>query len=795
TAGQKRKRPSPSGPKHPSPSRPKHPYLAGNFAPIRQTLPLTPCTYTGAIPPELACGEYVRNGSNPVSDNELGRDAHWFDGDGMLAGVSFAASSTTRPDGTTATEIVPEFVNQYVLTDIYLSTISSRRLKRPILPSIATLVNPLSSLLTVCLLVFRTIFLVLLSHLPGSRQKIKKISVANTSLLYHDGRALATCESGPPMRIQLPGLETVGWYDGVGAEGEPEGSGEHALSEKGDAEQKLGGPGLLGWIRQWTTAHPKVDPITKEMMLFHSSFAPPYVQYSVISASKTPSSATTPTSAASTKLPNIINKSVPGVTSAKMMHDFGVSGQHTVIMDLPLSLDPINLVKNKPVVAYDGDGRSHFGVFPRRDPQAVRWFETSACCIFHTANTWDEYGAAGNVTAVNMLACRLTSASIVFAAGNIAAPQPTKKTVRWVQRSSVNGQRNGHMSFFKRYDMDVDASVGGTDRAANKATRRHGDADAWEKLPELESPSLETEPLLLHCSPSSSSNASASSQRGNAASQHVGDDADAVKDDADAEEDQCRLYYYRFDLSSPPSENSITAQWALTAIPFEFPSVRPDVEMQAARYVYGCTMTGSNFGAALGRATKIDALAKIDVKALIEKGRAKPPRGVTGVVDGRTVQQIVRDNSTAEHDDAISIFTAPSGWYLQEPRFVPRRPPPVHARHRHQQDQDGEEEEDAGYLLSYAFDESQLLPSGEVAAGAVSELWIIDARSMRHVLCRIALPQRVPYGLHGTWFSSEEVAGQRGVRGFRRVGDRRDDGVEGRGVWAGIRRGLEGWVG
>ncbi|KAK4985937.1 hypothetical protein LTR50_005600 [Elasticomyces elasticus] len=787
TAGQKRKRPSPS--------RPKHPYLAGNFAPIRQTLPLTPCTYTGAIPPELAGGEYVRNGSNPVSDNELGRDAHWFDGDGMLAGVSFTASSTMRADGTTASEIVPEFVNQYVLTDIYLSTISSRRLRRPILPSIATLVNPLSSLLTVCLLVFRTIFLVLLSHLPGSRQKIKKISVANTSLLYHDGRALATCESGPPMRIQLPGLETVGWYDGVSAEGESEGPGKDASSQKVDAEEKLGGPGLLGWIREWTTAHPKVDPTTKEMMLFHSSFAPPYVQYSVVSASKTPSCATTSASAA---LPNIINKSVPGVTSAKMMHDFGVSGQHTVIMDLPLSLDPLNLVKNKPVVAYDGEGRSRFGVFPRRDPQAVRWFETSACCIFHTANTWDEYGAAGKVTAVNMLACRLTSASIVFAAGNIAAPAPTKKTVRRVQRSSVSGQRNRRMSFFKRYDMNVDASVGGTDRAANEGTRRRGDADAWEKLPELESPSLETEPLLLHCSPSSGSDASASTQRGNAASQHVDDDADAVEDDADAEEDQCRLYYYRFDLSSPPSENSITAQWALTAIPFEFPSVRPDVEMQAARYIYGCTMTGSNFGAALGRATKIDALAKIDVKALIERGRAKPPRGVTGVVDDRTVQQIVRDNATAEHDDAIKIFTAPSGWYLQEPRFVPRRPPPVqpHPHHQHADAREEDvEDEDAGYLLSYAFDESQLLPSGEVAAGAVSELWIIDARSMRHVLCRIALPQRVPYGLHGTWFSSEEVAGQRGVRGFRRVGDRREDRVEGRGVWAGIRRRVEGWVG
>ena len=108
-AGQKRKRsfrenvlPTPQA---------KHPYLSGNFAPIQQTLPLTPCAYVGSIPDELADGEYVRNGSNPVSNEDLGRAAHWFDGDGMLSGVSFRKETTTG-------RIEPEFVNQFVLTDL-----------------------------------------------------------------------------------------------------------------------------------------------------------------------------------------------------------------------------------------------------------------------------------------------------------------------------------------------------------------------------------------------------------------------------------------------------------------------------------------------------------------------------------------------------------------------------------------------------------------------------------------------------------------------------------------------------
>lgn len=175
---------------------------------------------------------------------------------------------------------------------------------------------------------------------------------------------------------------------------------------------------------------------------------------------------------------------------------------HTVILDLPLSLDPRNLAKSIPVVSYDPSGVSRFGVFPRWKPDEIRWFSTNPCCIFHTANTWDEeekgiYGT--NVTAVNMLACRLTSASLVFSAGDIAVP------------------------------------------------------------PQSESPTYA------------------------------------------AEEEQCRLYYFRFSLHEE-NANIITHQFALSAIPFEFPSIRDDISMGAAKYVYGCSVSGSSFGAALGRA-------------------------------------------------------------------------------------------------------------------------------------------------------------------------------------------------
>ncbi|KAF1983867.1 carotenoid oxygenase [Aulographum hederae CBS 113979] len=673
-AGQKRKRPH------------KHPYLSGNFAPIHQTWPLTPCSYAGTIPQELAGGQYVRNGGNPVSNDDLGRDAHWFDGDGMLSGVSF--KRTAEPG-----KVQPEFVNQFILTDLYLTSVASKNLRTPILPSIATLVNPASTLICICFRIIRALFLVILSHLPGSTHAIKRISVANTALYYHNGRALATCESGPPMRISLPTLDTVGWFNGHQAEG------EYSTPQPSAG---FGGEGLLSFMREWTTGHPKVDPITNEMVLFHSTFLPPYIHYSVLPAGQEEI----------TRTSKILNAPVPGVSGAKMMHDFGVSRNFTVIMDLPLELDPFNLAKNRPVVSYNSSNPSRFGVFPRMDPTKIRWFETSACCIFHTANSWDYFDRENNVIAVNLLACRLTSATLVFSAGNIAAPQPTRGTVE-----EVTSKR---MPFLSSYDQDF---------AYISCDNEKHRVRCFDGAPSLEYLDTESTQLLHSSSP-------------------------PLRDDI--EEEQCRLYYFRFNLDNSDT-NEITHQYALSAIPFEFPSLHPQREMQSARYIYGCsTSSASSFGAALGRAVKIDVVVKTDVKTLLARGAAKPPRSVTGCVDERSMEEILQSN---DPDDPIQPFRMPEGWFAQEPRFVPRAT---------QADYDDSNEDD-GYLLFYAFDESQLDSEGECSTDAKSELWILDAKTMKDVVARIHLPQRVPYGLHGNWFDEAQIRGQRGFEEIRSV--------------------------
>ena len=584
---------------------------------------MTPCAFEGNIPQDFSGGQYVRNGGNPVANEVQGRDAHWFDGDGMLTGVSFRIDSSHR--------IVPEFVNQYVLTDLFIATKASSSLRTPILPSIATLVNPLSSILFICLRVLRTICLVILSQLPGSLQSIKKISVANTALLYHDGRALATCESGPPMRIALPSLETVGWFNGQRSENE----------DVVDGGPGFGGSGPTSFFKEWTTAHPRVDCETDELILYHSTFFPPYVHYSVVPARSKDFSGTQQATR------ELLNKPVPGIRIPKLMHDFGVTKHHTIILDLPLALDPLNLARSRPVVEYDPTSCSRFGVFPRYRPEEIQWFETNPCCIFHTANSWDEphqdYSIkdSGSIS-VNMLACRLTSASIVFSAGDIAAPIPI------------------------------------------------------HPIPEDQQ-----------------------------------------------EEDQCRLYFYQFRLNKAHGISQITHQWALAAIPFEFPTLRDSCSMSFAKYIYGCSVSDSTFGAALGRATKINSLVKIDVENLIARGRQHPPQQIKGCVDSRSMLDIL---ASADDNDPIKVFQMPDGIYAQEPRFVPRI--------------NGTSEDD-GWILTYVYDESQLDDRGECTSDCKSELWIIDASNMKVVVARIFLPQRVPYGLHGCWYSAEQVGRQR----------------------------------
>ncbi|MEO5899524.1 MAG: carotenoid oxygenase family protein [Ilumatobacteraceae bacterium] len=63
-------------------------YLQGVYAPVTNSVDSRPLPVIGRVPDEL-CGVFVQNGPNPACQPRIGHS--WFDGDGMIHSVKFAA--------------------------------------------------------------------------------------------------------------------------------------------------------------------------------------------------------------------------------------------------------------------------------------------------------------------------------------------------------------------------------------------------------------------------------------------------------------------------------------------------------------------------------------------------------------------------------------------------------------------------------------------------------------------------------------------------------------------------------
>nr|AIZ09096.1 carotenoid cleavage dioxigenase 1 [Ipomoea batatas] len=174
-------------------------------------------------------------------------------------------------------------------------------------------------------------------------------STANTALIYHHGKLLALSEADKPYVVKV--------------------------LEDGDLQTL----GMLDYDKRLShsfTAHPKVDPVTGEMFTFGYSHTPPYITYRVVSKD------------------GIMHEPVPiTVPEPIMMHDFAITENYAIFMDLPLYFRPKEMVKNKEFIfKFDSTKKARFGVLPRyaKNELAIQWFELPNCFIFHNANAWEE---------------------------------------------------------------------------------------------------------------------------------------------------------------------------------------------------------------------------------------------------------------------------------------------------------------------------------------------------------------------------------------------------------------------
>lgn len=171
--------------------------------------------------------------------------------------------------------------------------------------------------------------------------------VANTNILFHAGRLLALEEAHAPIEIDPATLSTRG-------------------------QHKLGGDAPV-------TAHPKVDPVTGEMLFFGYAAAGPFspaIRFGSVGRGG-----------------DIAATEIFDAPYCSMVHDFLMTERHLVFPIMPLAGSLERVERGGPAFAWEPELGSHIGVM-RRDGgiASLRWFRAEQGYVFHVMNAWDEGG-------------------------------------------------------------------------------------------------------------------------------------------------------------------------------------------------------------------------------------------------------------------------------------------------------------------------------------------------------------------------------------------------------------------
>jgi len=170
-----------------------------------------------------------------------------------------------------------------------------------------------------------------------------KSSKANTHVIGHAGKILALEEGHFPYVIDGD-LGTIGPTD------------------------------FGGVLNGSFTAHPKICPVTGELLAFGYSPLEPYLRYLRISASG--------------ELVQTENITVGGPT---MMHDFNVTRNHVIFMDLPAVFNLELAMSGDMPIRWDDDYPARLGVMPRDGTdEQVTWYDINPCYVFHPMNSYED---------------------------------------------------------------------------------------------------------------------------------------------------------------------------------------------------------------------------------------------------------------------------------------------------------------------------------------------------------------------------------------------------------------------
>jgi carotenoid cleavage dioxygenase len=142
-----------------------------------------------------------------------------------------------------------------------------------------------------------------------------------------------------------------------------------------DGELTTVGPTDFGGVLGGSfTAHPKICPVTGELLAFGYSALEPYLRYLRVSADG--------------ELVQTENITVGGPT---MMHDFNITQNYVVFMDLPAVFNMELAMSGEMPIRWDDNYPARLGVMPRNGTDAqVKWYDINPCYVFHPMNSYEE---------------------------------------------------------------------------------------------------------------------------------------------------------------------------------------------------------------------------------------------------------------------------------------------------------------------------------------------------------------------------------------------------------------------
>lgn len=163
-------------------------------------------------------------------------------------------------------------------------------------------------------------------------------NTANTHIVRHAGRILGLMEAGVPTEV-TPELDTVGEWN------------------------------FHDTYTGSFTAHPKIDPVTGEMLAF--SYVGPLTYFRISPEGR------------------VVSQIPIDIPAPVMMHDFAVTRDHVVFLDAPAVMDFQAWFAGGPMSTWRPECGTRLGVM-RREGGDVRWFEIEPSWVVHFLNAYTD---------------------------------------------------------------------------------------------------------------------------------------------------------------------------------------------------------------------------------------------------------------------------------------------------------------------------------------------------------------------------------------------------------------------